>query len=67
MEELQEAYLFTEPTYDRAGNFLGYTQNHSKTLRMSITEVQDMTKRFPFFSFHPLYLDWWIVGFNKKL
>ena len=52
--KIKNEYLDTQPGYNTEGNFTGYIQNYSVTMRLNKYQAQQVRLRFPYFNLSPL-------------
>jgi len=66
IQSISESYSFVGEGVDMKGN--PYTfEKYSLTIQVLPSCVEELKKYFPNFSIFPLYLNYYTVGFNKKL
>jgi len=65
IESIKNDYEFVGESYDRQGNFVGYYYLYSKTFQAFPDQIRNIKKTFPNFNITHLYLNWYIIGFNK--
>jgi len=65
IEDIIADYEFKGSSYDKQGNFLAHHYLYSKTFQAFQTQLETIKQTFPTFNITPLYLNWYIIGFNK--
>lgn len=67
IDSIREDYNFIGEIYDKKGKFIGNHYLYSKTIQLFSYQVDEILKLFPNFKITHLYLNWYILGFNKTL
>ena len=65
IQSIQSDYDFVGSSYDKQGNFTGHHYLYSKVVQLFPTQVEEVKKLFPNFNVTQLYLNYYIIGFNK--
>ena len=65
-EKIQESYKFIGETIDNK-KVVTFICNYSTTIQLTSIDADLMKIKFPDFNFTRLYLNWWIIGFNKSI
>jgi len=65
IDGIKQDYNFVGSSYDKQGKFLGHHYLYSKTIQALPTQVDTLKNVFPEFNITHLYLNWYIIGFNK--
>ena len=66
IEKILKEYNFVGESFDKKGKLISNYYLYSITLQLSISEVDILKLTFPLFKFHNLYLNYYLIGFNKK-
>ena len=64
IDSIKADYKYKGTSYDKKGNFLGYHYRYSKTFQAMPMQLESIKQAFPKFNITPLYLNWYIIGFN---
>lgn len=67
IQNIETDYNFVGSSYDKKGNFTGYFYLYSKTVRLSPTQVIEISSIFPKFNITHLYSNYYVIGFNKTI
>lgn len=65
--DIQKDFDFVGSSYDKQGNFIGHHYLYSKIMQLFPSDVEQIKQTFPNFNVTHLYLNHYIIGFNKKL
>lgn len=65
IQSIQADYDFVGSSYDKQGNFTGHHYLYSKVVQLFPTQVEEVKRLFPNFNVTQLYLNYYIIGFNK--
>lgn len=65
IQSIQSDYDFVGSSYDKQGNFTGHHYLYSKVVQLFPTQVEEVKRLFPNFNVTQLYLNYYIIGFNK--
>lgn len=65
--KILEAFNHLLVVYEKKTNKSYTTEHYSTTIQLFPTEADKLRIILPQFHFTHLYLNWWIVGFNKKI
>lgn len=65
VQSIQSDYDFVGSSYDKQGNFTGHHYLYSKVVQLFPTQVEEVKRLFPNFNVTQLYLNYYIIGFNK--
>lgn len=63
--DIQKDFDFIGSSYDKQGNFIGHHYLYSKLIQIFPSQVDEIKKLFPNFNITHLYLNYYILGFNK--
>lgn len=65
IEDIQKDFDFIGSSYDKKGNFIGHYYLYSRVVQLFPSDVEQVKQTFPNFKVTPLYLNYYIIGFNK--
>ena len=65
IQSIRLDYDFVGSSYDKQGNFTGHHYLYSKVVQLFPTQVEEVKRLFPNFNVTQLYLNYYIIGFNK--
>lgn len=67
IQAIKNDFDFIGNSYDKQGNLIGHHYLYSKVVQLFPTQVEEVKKLFPNFNVTQLYLNHYIIGFNKTL
>lgn len=67
IQAIKNDFDFVGSSYDKQGNFLGHHYLYSKVVQLFPSQVEEVKSIFPSFNVTHLYLNYYIIGFNKAL
>ena len=67
IDEIIISYEFVGESFDKEGKFIGYYYLYSKIIDIFPSQLDVLKQKIKEFNFTHLYLNYYLVGFNKKI